>query len=80
VDRLDFALAKAVCESAILTGTITPALETWYRTLYLAYREAPAGRMDESIARWDARAAARRAARAKRWQEMRRRLDGGDAA
>ena len=80
VDRLDYALAKAVCESAILTGTITPAIETWYRTVYSAYREAPAGRIAENMASLDARQAARRAARAKRWQEMRRRLDRGDDA
>jgi hypothetical protein len=81
VDRLDYALAKAICESAILTGTITPAIETWYRTLYNAFREAPAGRIAENMARWDARQATKRAARAKRWQELRRRFEeGGDAA
>ena len=80
VDRFDYALAKAVCESAILTGTITPVIETWYRTVYNAYREAPAGRVAENMARWDALQAARRAARAKQWQDLRRRLDGGSAA
>jgi hypothetical protein len=77
VDRLDFVLAKALCESAILTGTITPQVEAWYRALYNAYRQTSAGRLDENVARWAAIQAARRAAREKRWQELRRRLDGG---